>query len=336
VCPFGGACHTCPTQVQAKLAVGQPGDPFEQEADQVAERVMRMPDSPTCESTQFAGSTEDIHIQRACPKCGDDEEETEALQTKSLPGPIPVAPEVDFQIQALRGGGQLLDPATRAFMEPRLGHDFSQVRMHTDARAVGSAQVMNDVTESEETPPVAEGGEAGPAAPAACVQPTSVQLVRTFTLSFPGYLTGGGICAVMRVLPTVNSLCSTGITEEVTDAGSGSTCPASLIVGGVCSGNSVFTAGRNQVRICRDVEMPATGFVDRHTTQVAGTSVLHDSTRNPGNLDSCTSICNQRYHIQTGTTQTTLGRFQLRFQFNKGVRDSQNVTNVTVTKTALP
>jgi hypothetical protein len=38
-CPFGGACHTCPAQVQAKLAIDQPGDVFEEEADRVAGEV---------------------------------------------------------------------------------------------------------------------------------------------------------------------------------------------------------------------------------------------------------------------------------------------------------
>ena len=41
------------------------------------------------------------------------------------------------------GGGQPLDPATRAFMEPRFGHDFSQVRVHTDERAAESARAVN-------------------------------------------------------------------------------------------------------------------------------------------------------------------------------------------------
>jgi hypothetical protein len=44
---------------------------------------------------------------------------------------------------ALRSTGQPLDPATRAFMEPRFGHDFSHVRVHTDARAAESAQAVN-------------------------------------------------------------------------------------------------------------------------------------------------------------------------------------------------
>src|SRR5437868_7786542 len=35
----------------------------------------------------------------------------------------------------LRSPGQPLESGTRAFMEPRFGRDFSQVRVHTDAQA---------------------------------------------------------------------------------------------------------------------------------------------------------------------------------------------------------
>jgi hypothetical protein len=45
--------------------------------------------------------------------------------------------------EALRSPGQPLDAATRAFMEPRFGRDFSGVRMHTDARAAESARAVN-------------------------------------------------------------------------------------------------------------------------------------------------------------------------------------------------
>src|SRR5260370_2567321 len=40
------------------------------------------------------------------------------------------------------GGGQPLDTATRAFQEPRVGHDFSRVRVHTDAQAAESAREL--------------------------------------------------------------------------------------------------------------------------------------------------------------------------------------------------
>src|SRR5205823_2267360 len=43
----------------------------------------------------------------------------------------------------LRSPGQALEPGTRAFMEPRFGHDFSQVRVHTDAQAAESARAVN-------------------------------------------------------------------------------------------------------------------------------------------------------------------------------------------------
>src|SRR5882724_5367306 len=43
----------------------------------------------------------------------------------------------------LNSSGQPLDATTRAWMEPRLGHDFSSVRVHTDARAAESAHLVN-------------------------------------------------------------------------------------------------------------------------------------------------------------------------------------------------
>jgi hypothetical protein len=45
--------------------------------------------------------------------------------------------------EVLRSPGQPLDRETRAFMEPRFGHDFSRVRVRTGARAAESAQAVN-------------------------------------------------------------------------------------------------------------------------------------------------------------------------------------------------
>jgi hypothetical protein len=44
---------------------------------------------------------------------------------------------------ALAGLGARLDPKTRAFMEPRFGQDFSQVRVHSDRAAAEAAGVLN-------------------------------------------------------------------------------------------------------------------------------------------------------------------------------------------------
>ena len=43
----------------------------------------------------------------------------------------------------VRSPGQPLDQGTRAFFEPRFGHDFSQVRVHNDSRAAESARSVN-------------------------------------------------------------------------------------------------------------------------------------------------------------------------------------------------
>jgi len=45
--------------------------------------------------------------------------------------------------EVLRSPGRPLDRGTRARMEPRFGHDFSGVRVHTDARAAESARAVN-------------------------------------------------------------------------------------------------------------------------------------------------------------------------------------------------
>jgi uncharacterized protein DUF4157 len=52
-----------------------------------------------------------------------------------------VAPPIVHEV--LRSPGQPLDAATRAFFEPRFGHDFSKVRIHTDVKAAESAQAVN-------------------------------------------------------------------------------------------------------------------------------------------------------------------------------------------------
>lgn len=45
--------------------------------------------------------------------------------------------------EVLRSPGRPLDKTTREYMEPRFGHDFTNVRIHTDARASESAQAVN-------------------------------------------------------------------------------------------------------------------------------------------------------------------------------------------------
>lgn len=58
--------------------------------------------------------------------------------------------------------GRPLDPATRAYFEPRFGHDFSRVRVHSDARAAESAQSLNALAYTAGTDVVFASGEVSP------------------------------------------------------------------------------------------------------------------------------------------------------------------------------
>jgi len=90
-------------------------------------------------------------LQRKCA-CGNSagqNGECEACRKKSLSlqrsdtGETELATVPPVVHEALQSSGQPLDPATRAVMEPRFGHDFGKIRVHTDARAAGSALAVN-------------------------------------------------------------------------------------------------------------------------------------------------------------------------------------------------
>src|SRR6266699_744890 len=57
------------------------------------------------------------------------------------PSPTTSVPPIVHDV--LNSPGQPLDARTRATMEPRFGHNFSNVRVHTDAKAAESAHVVN-------------------------------------------------------------------------------------------------------------------------------------------------------------------------------------------------
>jgi hypothetical protein len=65
----------------------------------------------------------------------------ERLQRSAAGNASEMAPPIVHEV--LRSPGQPLDSATRAYFEPRFGHDFSKVRLHADAKAAESAQAVN-------------------------------------------------------------------------------------------------------------------------------------------------------------------------------------------------
>jgi hypothetical protein len=143
-CPFGGVCHTCPGHVQTKLTINQPGDVYEQEADRMADLVMRMPDSSLRNEQATAKESDGPDVRRRCSKCAEDEE---FLQKKDFSAgemasdSVAGVPSIVHDV--LRSPGQPLDQTARAFFEPRFGHDFGDVRVHVDAKAAESARAVN-------------------------------------------------------------------------------------------------------------------------------------------------------------------------------------------------
>jgi hypothetical protein len=136
--------------IQAKLVVGQPGDIYEQEADRVADAVMRMPEPLVQRQVEPEEEEELIQIKPLAEEITPlaqrqvEKEEEEILQTKRGEDvTLEVTQDLESQIQAIQGGGRPLTESDRAFFEPRFGHDFNQVRVHTGAQAAKSARVVN-------------------------------------------------------------------------------------------------------------------------------------------------------------------------------------------------
>ena len=112
-------------RIQPKLMVNAPGDRYEQEADAMAERVMRMPertsDVPT--STGMIGRS----VQRKADGSG------------GFQAPAGVA----SQLNSSRGGGSPLPMGTRNLMENAFQSNFSRVRIHADSQAASMNQEIN-------------------------------------------------------------------------------------------------------------------------------------------------------------------------------------------------
>jgi hypothetical protein len=76
-----------------------------------------------------------------CSTCAVQPEDEHLHRKATSETESPEVPEIVYDV--LRSGGLPLDHATREFMEPRFGHDFSDVRVHGDDRASQSAEGLN-------------------------------------------------------------------------------------------------------------------------------------------------------------------------------------------------
>lgn len=128
------ALHTA--KLQPKLAVSEPNDPHEREADRIADQVMRTKTTIAA----YAPSTS-LQIHRKCKSCLEEDENHADRKASTTQGRIADGAKAMVN-DALNSGGHNLDPATRNFLEPRFGTDLSYVRVHTGSTAERAAEAV--------------------------------------------------------------------------------------------------------------------------------------------------------------------------------------------------
>jgi len=126
--------------LQAKFAVSQPPDIYEQEADRVEDLVLRRALRP-------------IQLKYACVGAGPNEYEEGRKSRVELPSSairvhredrdnrnIEEAPTIARQVRS--SPGLPLDEQTRSFTESRFEHDFSSVGVHSDTQAALTTEAV--------------------------------------------------------------------------------------------------------------------------------------------------------------------------------------------------
>ncbi len=159
--------------IQPKLTVGAPDDPYEKEADAVAERVMRMPakdfiqrkgvNTEAKNEAQPGGAMENntssvsakqtgnkSFIRLKCSACKEEDQlhrkpadnDIAIIQAESQEA-APVSDAVSSSIERSRGAGSKLNTNTLSYMESRFGRDLSSVNIHTGSDAVQMNRELN-------------------------------------------------------------------------------------------------------------------------------------------------------------------------------------------------
>jgi Domain of unknown function (DUF4157) len=123
------------SRVQPRLMARRIGDPLEDEADRVADQVMRIP------GPQIAAGSP--RLSRKCSSCEEEEQDqAQRLQAKRDMGRAAGGDAPAVVAELLGSPGRPLEASARGFMEPRLGRDLSDVRIHTGPLASRSAEAV--------------------------------------------------------------------------------------------------------------------------------------------------------------------------------------------------
>ena len=156
--------------VQPKLTIGQPNDKYEQEADAIADQVVKNENSPlsmnsgtntiqpkcsNCEEEaqakfeiQKQGEEEELQMQPIEEQEEmlqmQSEEEEETLQTKKNNHQKTAAsPTFESTLKAKNSTGQKLPKNIKQEMESGIGANFNSVRIHNDSNAISLSKDIN-------------------------------------------------------------------------------------------------------------------------------------------------------------------------------------------------
>jgi hypothetical protein len=135
------ARHGAVKNAPSALRISEPDDSFEREADRVAEEVMAGRRLQWSLSSLVGGS----RLRRKCVcggsgECEECKEEKKNLHRKTADRGATTGFAPPIVNDVLRSPGRPLDSASRAFFQPRFGHDLSHVRIHIDGEAAESAR----------------------------------------------------------------------------------------------------------------------------------------------------------------------------------------------------
>jgi hypothetical protein len=128
-----------PRAAKTGLRIGPSDDAFERDADRVAQEVMEGRGAQW--SLSSVGIVAALHRKCACGGSGECEEckKEGTVQRKPAEGAATEAYAPPPVVEVPRSSGQPMETATRAFFEPRFGHDFRNLRVHADAEAARPA-----------------------------------------------------------------------------------------------------------------------------------------------------------------------------------------------------
>jgi hypothetical protein len=111
----------------------------EEEEEIQTKRLQRQEDEEEIQTKPLVQRQEEEEEEIQTKRLQRQEDEEEEIQTKRLQrkadGSFDAGPGFEDRLAARKGGGRPLPQGTRAFMEPRFGADFSEVRVHAGADA---------------------------------------------------------------------------------------------------------------------------------------------------------------------------------------------------------